>query len=340
MAKKNQVPAIEILNEVLGRRVVSYRPIYAKAFASVPAAIYLSQGCFWQFEAEHVEKKEICGVQYFDKTIAEWYEATGLSEEQQRSARQLLSSLGIILSRKAGVPAKLYYWIDIDALVAVLYRYKKTGKPVVVDNRRKQPLNTRTSSGKFRPLVTVINGDIIYEETNRDKRETKERVTAFASLAPNSLTHPPVSDVYTPVEEEEKAPQVPAPPPAAAPPDPGPYSSPKAKTPEALFDAVVEFYKNNPEMWRAGILEMGKGQRYSKEKQVETVRDWCCYMIQKNQGGNTYVQLNASLQSWFRNEQFATWKNKPVQAPAGSAAPTDAVYTPPPPNTITPAFVK
>ena len=173
-----------------------------------------------------------------------------------------------------------------------------------------------------------------------DKRETKERVTAFASLAPNSLTHPPVSDVYTPVEEEEKAPPVPAPPPAAAPPDPGLYSSPTAKTPEALFDAVVEFYKNNPEMWRAGILEMGKGQRYSKEKQVEIVRDWCCYMIQKNQGGNTYVQLNASLQSWFRNEQFATWKNKPVQAPAGSAAPTDAVYTPPPPNTITPAFVK
>jgi hypothetical protein len=198
MAKKKSTPTIELLKELLGRRVVSYHPIYAKAFGSVQAAIFLSQGFFWQFEAEHITFKTIDGKAFFDKTVAQWHEATGLTEEQQKTARKTLIQHGVVREKKAGSPAKLYYFVDLESLVAVLNRYKETGKCLSVDNRHKKRELTRTSDGKFRQLEAVNNGDINKEEINGDKEETKRESKKLATLD----TPPTPSKKSEPLEEE------------------------------------------------------------------------------------------------------------------------------------------
>lgn len=177
----------DALRAVLGSKIVSYQAIFAKAFGSVPAAVFLSQGFFWQENAQHKDLKTIEGKSFFDKTIAEWYDATGITEEQQKTARELLRGMNILLECRVGVPARLHYHIDFSALVAVIYRYKETGRPVAVDNRSKKREITRASSGKFRRLEAVNSGDIIESIENLEsidiKKEKKRAQTGEEYIA-------------------------------------------------------------------------------------------------------------------------------------------------------------
>lgn len=153
-------PSADALRAVLGSRTVSYQSVFAKAFGSVTSAVFLSQAFFWQENAQHKDLKIVEGKAFFDKTIAEWYDATGVTEEQQKGARAILRKHGVLLECKIGVPARLHYHIDFNALVAVISGYKKDGKPVTAKPGGKKRYNARASSGKFRPQEAVKPGDI------------------------------------------------------------------------------------------------------------------------------------------------------------------------------------
>jgi hypothetical protein len=80
----------EQLQAVLGSRTISYKAIFAKAIGNVNAAVFLSQGLFWQEEAKYKTNVIIEGKKFFAKTIPEWWDETGLTEDQQRTARAAL----------------------------------------------------------------------------------------------------------------------------------------------------------------------------------------------------------------------------------------------------------
>lgn len=187
--------AVETLKALLGSHTVAYRVIFAKAIGNVPAAIMLSQGFFWQESADFKETKEFDGKPYFQKTAEQWYDATGLTEEQQKTARRHLCSLGMMNERRAGLPAKLYYNIDFEVTVAVIYRYKKEGKAATVDNRSKKRELTRHSNGKLRGRFAVNYGDNYGRELKESLESLKE------SLAENKFPQPglPVT-----VEDQKK----------------------------------------------------------------------------------------------------------------------------------------
>ncbi len=105
------------LQVILQDHPVAYHPILAKATGSVNAAILLSQLLYWQGKGDNPE--------WTYKTRDEIYEETGLSRREQETARRHLGLLHILHERRAGVPARIYYHVDMDALVEVLAAYQQ-----------------------------------------------------------------------------------------------------------------------------------------------------------------------------------------------------------------------
>jgi hypothetical protein len=168
----------DVLQSILGSKVVSFHSIFAKAIGSVPAAVMLSQGLFWQEKSKHKDPRIIDGEEYFSKTAEEWYDETGVTEEQQKTARAHLVGCSVWKERRAGLPAKMYFRVDLENLVAVISRYLNEGKPVRVDNRNKKREITRTGSGKNPGQFAVINGSIIIESNESDGELKRDIPTA------------------------------------------------------------------------------------------------------------------------------------------------------------------
>ena len=201
--KKNDSPSVAVLKSVLGGKVVSYHPVFARALRNVSTAVMLSQGYFWQENAHHKDLKEIDGRKYFTATADEWYESTGVTPDAQVTARKVLCDSGFWGEKRAGVPAKLYFYIDIEILVSVIYGYLNSGIQVSVDNRCKSREYTRSSDGTFRQPVSVIYGNTIKVESIETNKRVEESSDARAENQPD-------------VEKEKgkKAPQVAGAPPA------------------------------------------------------------------------------------------------------------------------------
>lgn len=96
---------------------------------------------------------------------------------------------------------------------------------------------------------------------------------------------------------------------------------PNAETPVQLEAALRDFYTSWPNEWSVGILENGRGRKYDAPKQVEIVKDFCCWAVDHNRQRDTFGQLNARLQAWFRNEQHSTWKQAKPGQPGNTEKP-------------------
>lgn len=182
------------LRAIIGNGVVSYHAIFARALGSVTAGIFLSQAYFWQYNAKykdiaHFECHE--GKDFFQKTGAEIYEATALTDEQQLTARRILVKAGILTEKRAGIPAKNYYHIDVNALVSVIDGYLnpsvKLAEPVSANNGTQFPGNTETGVRELRKQSSVNAGNSYIESLESIDsylREEKEKSAQGAEFAP------------------------------------------------------------------------------------------------------------------------------------------------------------
>jgi hypothetical protein len=89
-------------------RTVAYYPAMVKLTKSVTAAVLLSQFMYWR-------EKEWDADGWLYKTQPEISEETGLSRKEQETARKRLRELGILEEEKRGVPARLFYRINLKA---------------------------------------------------------------------------------------------------------------------------------------------------------------------------------------------------------------------------------
>ncbi len=100
------------------------RPIaFHRAFVSIPCAdgkrlgvlgaLMLSQAVYWALRTEDPDG-------WFWKTMEEWEAETGLSRYEQETARRRLRQTPFWQEERRGVPARMYYRVDLDALLAVL----------------------------------------------------------------------------------------------------------------------------------------------------------------------------------------------------------------------------
>lgn len=192
---------LAVLKSILGQKVVSFHSIFARALRNVPAGVMLSQGFFWQENAQFRQLREIDGISYFTATASEWYDATGVTDDQQLTARDVLRSSGFWTEKRAGLPAKLYYHIDLDILVSVIYGFLENGKQVSVDTRHKNREITRASDGKFRQPVSVNHGNNIIKVESLESFDSSRESSGEKKLNVDS-------------KKKEKAPLIAARPPA------------------------------------------------------------------------------------------------------------------------------
>ncbi len=95
---------------------VAYYPSISKALGSVKACIFLCQFLYWEGKQEIKDG-------WIYKTQDEIYNETGLSAEEQRSARKLLKELGILEEEKRGIPAKNCYRINLQKLIEIVNNF-------------------------------------------------------------------------------------------------------------------------------------------------------------------------------------------------------------------------
>jgi len=101
---------------ILGDRPIAYHPVLAKALGGVKQAIFVSQLLYWT-------DKGVRPDGFIWKTQEEWYDETGLSPAEQRTARKHLVKAGILQEKLMSIPARLYYRLDTDTLLTRLQEY-------------------------------------------------------------------------------------------------------------------------------------------------------------------------------------------------------------------------
>jgi len=102
----------EAVMAVLGSPV-AYYAAFAQALGGVEAGVFASQFFYW-----HGKGHDPDGWVY--KTQAEIEEETGLTRRNQETARKRLRDCGVLEERYTGMPAKLYYRLNIDVLFELM----------------------------------------------------------------------------------------------------------------------------------------------------------------------------------------------------------------------------
>lgn len=148
---------------------IAYNPGLAIIFNSTNAGILLSQLLYW-----HGKGKLPNG--WIFKTIEEMYKETGLTRDQQDTAIKICKNLGILETKRAGVPAKRHFRLDIERLREIIPSLKETHKltyPNPPNNRRLKEQTIPENTQKTTTNNTVVNSGNLY----RTKMQLTEKMS-------------------------------------------------------------------------------------------------------------------------------------------------------------------
>lgn len=141
-------------------RPIAFQRSFIRLEMGVTAALFLSQLTYW------TNRTTDDGWVY--KTQDEWEEETGLSRYEQEGARKKLRGLGILLERKQGLPARLYYKIDNDVLCQLLTSaYKDAEKPHTGEGKTTRPVRGKPTN-ILTENTTEITTEIITDGGSAD----------------------------------------------------------------------------------------------------------------------------------------------------------------------------
>lgn len=152
---ESQRPLGAVLS-LLGRGVLSFHPRLVALSGGVSSALILAQSLYW---TRILAKREPDRDGWFWKTREEWTAETTLSRHEQGTARARLAKTAFWQEERRGMPARLWYRIDLDALGLALDRefaghwdwddadrlYHLLGRPMVVYRALAQACNSVTS---------------------------------------------------------------------------------------------------------------------------------------------------------------------------------------------------
>ncbi|MDP2433969.1 MAG: hypothetical protein Q8O33_18405 [Pseudomonadota bacterium] len=101
------------VSSALGQSYVSYHPLLATVTGNVKAALFLSHAISW---SRYVHKSQPDRDGWFWLRASDWHEGAGLSGREQATARIILKGMGILEEKRIGVPAKIWYRVNLDKL--------------------------------------------------------------------------------------------------------------------------------------------------------------------------------------------------------------------------------
>ncbi len=109
-------PQMVALIDTMNDRPIAFNRHYVALGCGINGALMLSQMVYWSKRT-----KDRNG--YFYKTQEEWEEETGLTLYEQQTARKKLRELGFTSECKRGVPCKVNYKVNHEALYLALIQY-------------------------------------------------------------------------------------------------------------------------------------------------------------------------------------------------------------------------
>ncbi|MCO8166863.1 HNH endonuclease [Pseudomonas sp. 21LCFQ02] len=99
------------LTELAGSAVAVYPAFRRVLGLSAAAAQFLSQAVYWTEKTEDG---------WFYKTENEWLSEVGLAADEVRDSRKNLKAIGVLDEQRKGIPAKMFYRINVETLFEAL----------------------------------------------------------------------------------------------------------------------------------------------------------------------------------------------------------------------------
>lgn len=158
--------------DLLGDRPVAYHPALARAVGGVGAGLLLCQFLYWSRTLPDARRG------WFWKTAEQIQGETALTRCEQETARKKLKENKILQEKKMGMPAKVWFRVDVEKLEKLLKNQQGAG------NRQSRMLNMANHDcGK--PAIM----DAEYPHTP----ETTPETTAETSAEKTTTPTPPVA---------------------------------------------------------------------------------------------------------------------------------------------------
>ena len=145
---------------------VSYHPDFKRLTRSTNAALMLSRAVYWSL------RTPLGRNGWFYKTASQWENETGLSTKEQQKAREVLRAFGFWNEDLKGIPAKLWFRVDLKWLDSVL---SKQGLSLPIECQKflskpsKQVYPNRLN--KFAPSVQTTTKNT-YKDLNTTNKKT------------------------------------------------------------------------------------------------------------------------------------------------------------------------
>ncbi|HEX8464775.1 MAG TPA: hypothetical protein VF627_09190 [Abditibacterium sp.] len=152
-------------------RPVAYHRIFAHVCGDPVAAIFLSQAFFWSPRTKNVEG-------WFYKTQAEWFEETGLTRRHQETARKKLVSLGILEEVRRGLPAQLFFRLNLPRLAELIRAFldSKNGG----DSSGEDEENEQSRKAQSANLETPKSQDRMAQSAKQESQQAPDKQGATA----------------------------------------------------------------------------------------------------------------------------------------------------------------
>ena len=158
-------------------RPIAFNRDFVDLGIGITGALLLSQAIYWSKRTKDTQG-------WFYKTADEWQEETGMTRNEQETARKKLRELGILEEKRAGLPAKLYYRINAYKLGELLTsRLAKSDNqdshnvPNITIQRLHSEITTETNTRDNNKKIN--KKEILLEEYKNKYPEANERVISI-----------------------------------------------------------------------------------------------------------------------------------------------------------------
>lgn len=155
MLNPHMVALIDAMND----KPIAFNRHYVALGCGINGALMLSQMVYWSKRT-----KDRNG--FFYKTQDEWEEETGLGRREQETARKKLRELGFVSEHKRGVPCKVHFKVEHDALYTALIQYAQNSQSSLADSAKLECTNPPNSNGGKRQTNTENTAETTSENTN------------------------------------------------------------------------------------------------------------------------------------------------------------------------------
>lgn len=136
----------DALDDLLDRPI-AFNPAFKKITGRTSAAVWLSQVYYWSKRTSDPDG-------WFWKTAKECEEETGLTDNEQKTAREICVKLGVVEEKLKGVPATLYYRLIKSKM------YELLGVQFPTEQETEIPTEQETSSPSSSKQVSRRVGNI------------------------------------------------------------------------------------------------------------------------------------------------------------------------------------